>query len=106
MLYPEKENITVAQAMEESAETYEERQAQYGDSYKMVGQIMAILFPGNICPNGERGHIRLHLVGWIVGKLCRYAVSIRSCGKASEDSLKDLAVYAMMLYTEEANNGN
>lgn len=104
---PDKENLTVKDAMQESAKTYTERQKQYGDSYKMVGQIMAILFPGTICPGGVKGHIRMHLVGWIVGKLCRYAASIRSCGTASSDSLKDLAVYAMMLYCEEENaNGN
>lgn len=96
--------MTVKEAMEQSAKVYEERQQQYGDSYKMVGAIMQILFP--IEQHGMRiGHIRLHIVGWMVGKLCRYAVSVRN-GKPTDDSLKDLAVYAMMLHCEEKNNGN
>lgn len=96
--------MTVKEAMEEAANVYDERQKQYGDSYLMVGQIMNILFPNTIL-FGDKAHIRIHLIGWIVGKLCRYAMSIRS-GSVSGDSLKDLAVYAMMLYCEEKNNGN
>ena len=96
--------MTVKEAMEESTKVYEERQKQYGDSYLMVGQIMNILFPKTL-PCGDLAHIRMHLIGWIVGKLCRYAVGVRS-GSVSGDSLKDLAVYAMMLYCEEKNNGN
>ena len=96
--------MTVKEAMEESIKVYEERQQQYGNSYQAVGQIMQILFPGGL--NGSLlNHARLHLIGWIVGKLCRYAVSVRS-GTNVDDSLKDLAVYAMMLHCEEKNNGN
>jgi len=96
--------MNVKEAMEDSAKVYAERQAQYGDSYKMVGEIMNILFPATI-PLGAFQHIRMHLVGWIVGKLCRYATSVRN-EQPTDDSLKDLAVYAMMLYCEEKNNGN
>lgn len=99
-----KKPTNAAEAMEEAAKVYKERQEQYGNSYKAVGQIMQILFPGGL-PGNLLNHTRLHLVGWIVGKLCRYAVSIRS-GREADDSLKDLAVYAMMLYCEENNNGN
>ena len=96
--------MTVTEAMEESMDVYAQRQKQYGDSYKMVGEIMSILFPSAL-PGGLLTQIRLHLVGWIVGKLCRYAVSVR-LDKPTDDSLKDLAVYAMMLHCEERNNGN
>ena len=94
--------MNVQEAMEQSAKVYSERQSQYGDSYKAVGQIMAILFPGGLTGT-LLNHTRLHLVGWIVGKLCRYAVSVRS-GRSADDSLKDLAVYAMMLHCEENSN--
>lgn len=96
--------MTVNEAMEESAKVYAERQNQYGDSYKMVGEIMDILFPC-VVPCGISDHVRMHLVGWIVGKLCRYAMSVRN-QQPTDDSLKDLAVYAMMLHCEEKNNGN
>lgn len=96
--------MTVTEAMEESAKVYAERQNQYGNSYEMVGLIMSILFPSKI--GGDAlSHTRLHLVGWMIGKLCRYAISVRA-GKPTDDSLKDLAVYAMMLHCEEKNNGN
>lgn len=96
--------MTVPEAMKEAAKVYEERQNQYGNSYQAVGQIMHILFPGGL--NGSLiNHTRMHLVGWIVGKLCRYAVSVRG-GNSVDDSLKDLAVYAMMLHCEEKENGN
>ena len=96
--------MKVQEALKEAAEIYSERQSQYGDSYKVVGQIMQILFPGGLGGN-LLDHTRLHLVGWMVGKLCRYAISVRG-GKNADDSLKDLAVYAMMLHCEEKNNGN
>lgn len=96
--------MNVKEAMEDSAKVYAERQAQYGDSYKMVGEIMNILFPSTL-PGGLLNQTRIHLVGWIVGKLCRYAISAR-LEKPVDDSLKDLSVYAMMLYCEEKNNGN
>ena len=96
--------MTVKESMEEAAKIYEERQKQYGDSYKMVGKIMGILFPCGL-PGGVLDHVRTHLVGWMVGKLCRYAVSVRN-EQPADDSLKDLAVYAMMLHCEEKNNGN
>ena len=94
--------MTVQEAMEQAAKVYADRQSQYGNSYKAVGQIMSILFPGGLTGN-LLNHTRLHLVGWIVGKLCRYAVSVRSGGNI-DDSLKDLAVYAMMLHCEEHSN--
>ena len=96
--------MTVTETMKEAAKVYEERQNQYGNSYQAVGQIMQILFPGGL-DGSLLNHTRLHLVGWIIGKLCRYAVSVRN-GTNVDDSLKDLAVYAMMLYCEEKNNGN
>lgn len=96
--------MNVKEAMEEATEVYAKRQNQYGDSYRMVGEIMNILFPCAL-PGGLLTQTRMHLVGWIVGKLCRYAISAR-LEKPIDDSLKDLAVYAMMLYCEEKNNGN
>lgn len=96
--------ITVEKSMLESAKVYADRQIQYGDSYKLVGQIMSILFPEGM-NGGILSHTRLHLVGWMVGKLCRYAISVRH-KQCTDDSLKDLAVYAMMLHCEERNNEN
>lgn len=94
--------IRVEEALKQSAEVYEARQKQYGDSYKTVGNIMATLFPDYKTAT-VKDHTRLHLVGWMVGKLCRYAESVRR-GESSDDSLKDLSVYAMMLYCEEKNH--
>lgn len=96
--------MRVQEALEETVRVYEDRQKQYGDSYKLVGAIMDILFPEGL-PGGTINQIRHHLVGWMVGKLCRYVTSINN-HRPGDDSLKDLAVYAMMLHCEEKNRGN
>lgn len=84
-------------------ELYAARSTSYGDSYKMVGKIMKILFP-DFQARTLIDHVRLHLVGWMVGKLCRYAASIQRGGAGHEDSLQDLAAYAVLLYCEEQNS--
>lgn len=95
---------TMKEVYEGMIKLNEEKQEAYGNTYEAVGQIMAILFPEGI-PGSSQAFIRMHLVGWIVGKLCRYVVSIRR-GHPVDDSLKDLMAYAGLLYCEEKNNGN
>lgn len=95
---------TMKQLYQDLTDLNEQKQGSYGNTYEAVGQIMAILFPEGI-PGSSQAFIRMHLVGWIVGKLCRYVVSIRR-GHPVDDSLKDLMAYAGLLYCEEKNNGN
>lgn len=96
--------MTMKELYESMIKLNEEKQEAYGNTYEEVGRIMSILFPEGV-PEGTLAFIRMHLIGWIVGKLCRYAVSIRR-GHDVDDSLKDLIAYAALLYCEEINNGN
>lgn len=73
------------------AETFKERNAVYGDNYKMVAKMMAVLFPNGVPPElVVQDHF--HLFELILVKLSRYAIS----GLTHIDSIHDLAVYAAM----------
>ena len=41
---------TAADILDEMAQTFRERNAVYGDNYKMVGKMMAVLFPKGVPP--------------------------------------------------------
>ena len=73
------------------AETFRERNAVYGDNYKMVAKLMAVLFPNGVPPElVVQEHF--HLFELILVKLSRYAISELS----HIDSIHDLAVYGAM----------
>jgi hypothetical protein len=87
----------------EMAETYRERNQVYGDNYKNVGKIMAILFPDG-APAELLHSDHFHLFELMVVKLTRFAISDLS----HQDSIHDTAVYAAMIEAilkEESNNG-
>lgn len=81
--------------LEQAAKTYRERHAVYGDNYRMVGKIMAVLFPGGVKLETEADHNRFHIFMLEVVKLTRYANNWARGGH--EDSQLDLSVYAAML---------
>jgi len=78
----------------EIADIYRERKPLYGDNYKHVGKIMQGLFPAGLSLETEEDWNRLHLVFHLVSKLTRYSQNIKRGGH--QDSLDDLAVYAML----------
>jgi len=86
---------TVAEDLRQAAQLFEERNAQYGDAYIVVGKVLHELFPKGIALNSPEDHARMHLLGWTVGKLTRYAANFSKGGH--EDSLKDASVYTAML---------
>lgn len=79
-----------------AAKIYEERKQSYGDNYKHVGTILSGLFPDgiHIMERDVVGLNRLHLIMHMIGKLSRYCQMADRGGH--EDSLDDLAVYAMI----------
>jgi hypothetical protein len=83
---------SVATILEEAAATFRERNAVYGSNYKMVGPLMAVLFPNGVPPGLVVQH-HFHLFELILVKLSRFAVS----GLTHLDSVHDLTVYGAMI---------
>jgi len=88
------QRLPVPEILEGMAATFRERNAVYGDNYKMVGKVMQALFPD--------GPPRLlvaedydvwHLFELKIVKLTRFAIS----GLTHVDSIHDDAVYAAMI---------
>lgn len=75
------------------AETFKERNAEYGSNYNAVGEIMVSLFPKGILLKTSEDFVKFHFIDWIVGKLTRFGRT----DMKHIDSLHDMAVYAAML---------
>jgi len=82
---------TAADILTEMAATYRERNAVYGDNYRMVAKLMAVLFPKGVPPELVVQD-QFHLFELMLVKLSRYAISNLS----HQDSVHDLGVYAAM----------
>lgn len=87
--------MRVPEMLREGAETYEERNALYGDNYKSFGLVMCSLFPHGVSCKDVDDFNRLGVLVQIVGKLGRYCEQFEAGGH--DDSLLDLAVYSQML---------
>lgn len=83
--------VTAADILQEMANTFRERNAVYGDNFKMVAKLMAVLFPKGV-PSELVTQDQFHLVELILVKLSRYAIS----NLTHKDSVRDLGVYAAM----------
>lgn len=77
------------------AQLHESRNSEYGNAYKKHGAVMLALFPEGLNISSEGDQARLGVLNILVGKLVRYAGAFPNRGH--DDSLDDLAVYAMML---------
>lgn len=81
-----------ADIMEDMAKTYRERNAVYGDNYKMVGKLMAVLFPHGV-PKEVLHSDQFHLFELKLVKLSRFAIS----NLTHVDSIHDDGVYSAMI---------
>lgn len=81
-----------ADIMEGMAKTYRERNAVYGDNYKMVGKLMAVLFPHGV-PKEVLHSDQFHLFELKLVKLSRFAIS----NLTHVDSIHDDGVYSAMI---------
>lgn len=97
-----KDNKTAADILAEMAQTYRERNAVYGDNYKMVAKLVAVLFPNGV-PSELVITDQWHLFELILVKLSRYAIS----NLTHQDSIHDAGVYCAMneeiILNKEAN---
>jgi hypothetical protein len=78
-----------------AAQTFEERNAAYGDAYKKSGAIVALLCPGGVKLETAEDFSRFGVFMHCVNKLMRYGHALPSGGH--QDSARDLAAYAAML---------
>ena len=83
--------LPVAEMLESMAETFRERSGCYGDNYKMVGRLVAVLFPRGV-PSELVIQEQFHLFELVLVKLSRYAVS----NLTHKDSIHDAAIYCAM----------
>ncbi len=86
----------VAQELISKATLFEERNKVYKDTYKRIGEILAILLRDQpIDIQDATGLNRIACLVQVVGKITRYCQQFSNGGHM--DSLDDLSVYAMML---------
>lgn len=81
-----------ADILTEMAATYRERNAVYGDNFRMVGKMMAVLFPNGV-PAEVLHSDQFHLFELKLVKLSRFAIS----GLKHQDSIHDDGVYSAMI---------
>jgi len=87
---PKQKNA--ADILESMAATYRERNAVYGDNFRMVGKLMAVLFPNGV-PAEILHSDQFHLFELKLVKLSRFAIS----GLQHQDSIHDDGVYSAMI---------
>lgn len=87
--------MTVPSQLAELAKLYQQRNDQYGDTYKRVGNVLWEIFDGKINLETTDDINRFVTFTMVIMKMCRYAQSFDKGGHA--DSLDDAAVYAQML---------
>ena len=81
------------------ADLFAERNAVYKDNFRMVGKIMAAMFPEGIELKTPEDHNKFHLFMLAIVKLTRYAINYQGGHK---DSLEDMIVYLSMVAALDA----
>lgn len=89
-----------AAILEAAAQTFRDHHVVYGDNYKLVGSVMAALFPAGLSFKTPHDWNRAHIFMLMVVKLTRYSNNWDKGGH--QDSVRDLAVYAAMLESIDA----
>lgn len=83
---------TPADVLQEASNTFRERNAVYKSNYRMVGKLMAVLFPDGV-PSALVTQDHFHLFELKLVKLSRFAIS----GLRHQDSIHDDMVYSAMI---------
>lgn len=81
-----------AMILDQMADTFRQRNAVYGDNYRMVAKLVKVLFPQGV-PSELVFTDQWHLFELKLVKLSRFAIS----GLTHIDSIHDDAVYAAMI---------
>lgn len=86
----------VAKLLEAAAVTFRERNAEYKDNSRVVGDVMLALFPKGVELKTAEDFVKFHLFELMIVKLTRYVNS----GLNHKDSIHDLGIYAFMVEKE------
>lgn len=89
-----KKETFVGKFLRDAANTYDERNAIYGDNYKKFGSWVQPLMSG-VRIETEADFTRLGILVHMFSKISRYVENFNSVGH--RDSLLDLSVYSAML---------
>jgi len=89
-----------ADILREAAETFEGRNAVYGNNYLNVGNVMVALFPNGVVLKTVDDFLRWHLFELKIVKITRFANS----GLTHQDSIRDDTVYGAMVESLISSN--
>jgi hypothetical protein len=92
-LTPQTAALGVPEILEGMAKTFRDRNAVYGDNWRMVGQLMAVMFPNGVVLKDAQDYDVWHLFELQIVKLSRFAIS----GRTHIDSQHDMSVYGAMI---------
>jgi hypothetical protein len=93
---------TVPEFLADAAELYKKRNAVYKDNYKRVGPMYVQLFPEGITLKTADDFNKFAIFMQMVNKFTRCASNFQH---GHQDSVDDLAVYAMMLKELDSGSG-
>ena len=88
-----KGKLACGAVLREMADTFDARNAVYGDNYRMVGHVMAAFFPEGVTLKTPEDYEVFHLFELKIVKLTRFVIG----GMTHQDSIHDDAVYAAMI---------
>lgn len=99
-----KKKSLVGDNLRLAAQTFDERNEQYGDAYKKHGNIISAFFPNGLVLKTPEDFNRYSMFSAVCSKMNRYAANFHKGGHA--DSILDATTYAAMLKTldEEIND--
>lgn len=93
----------VGSILRDGADLYDRKNADYGDSWRKQGRILAAMFPNGITLKTEEDFTKFFVVTRMIDKLNR-ATNIEFITKGQQvkdetvkDTYQDLAVYAAMI---------
>lgn len=93
--------MNAGEILAEAAQTYAERHAVYGDNYKLVGNVLAALFPEGLRLVTADDWNRAHIFMLMIVKQTRYVQNWDRGGH--QDSIRDNTVYSAMLEEIDAD---
>jgi hypothetical protein len=94
----------VTKMMEKWTDTYRRKNENYGNSWLLTGQILALVFPEGVTLDTPRKFIVIGMVTRMLDKILRYArleltAEQDKVGEKSSESALDLGVYGFMAGT-------
>lgn len=88
-----RKTLPVPEMFEEMAQTFRDRNKVYGDNWRMVGRLMAVMFPEGVTLRTHADYDVWHLFELQIVKLSRFAISKLT----HQDSIHDMTVYGAMI---------